>query len=312
MSRSIPTRVCVLGLALLPLSGCLFHSRRLERQVSNAPLMTATQQELIVKLSEEADKIKTLQATVDIDTSVANEAQSTVTDYKEIRGYVLLRKPAMLRMIGLMPIVRNKAFDMVSDGQQFKVWIPPKNKFVIGTNSTPPASGKPSLETMRPEDIYDALLVEPIDTEKEIAVVENGYETVIDPRRHRVDQPDYELVVIRRGAKGWYLSRRIVFSRTDLKPHRQLIYDEDGRVRTEALYEKYTDYDHVWLPAAVQIHRPIEGYDITLNMLKMEVNKSLTNEQFQLDQPTGSEVVHVGQPADSGSAHALSDGGQQR
>jgi outer membrane lipoprotein-sorting protein len=280
--------------------------------VSNTPLMNATQQQLIAKLSEEADKIKTLQATVDIDTSVANEAQGTVTDYKEIRGYVLLRKPATLRMIGLMPIVRNKAFDMVSDGQQFKIWIPPKNRFVIGSSATPPASSKPSLESMRPEDIYDALLVDPIESDKEIAVVENGYETVVDSRRHRVDQPDYELVVVRRGAKGYYLSRRIVFSRTDLKPHRQLIYDEDGRVRTEALYEKYTPYDQVLFPAAVQIHRPIEGYDITLNMLKVEVNKPLTNEQFQLDQPAGSEVVHVGQPSDSGSAHAVSDGGQRR
>ena len=57
-----------------------------------------------------------------------------VTDYKEIRGYVLARKPASLHMIGLMPIVRTTAFDMVSDGQQFKLWIPPKNRFVIGKN----------------------------------------------------------------------------------------------------------------------------------------------------------------------------------
>ena len=35
-----------------------------------------------------------------------------------------------LHMIGLMPIVRTTAFDMVSDGQDFKLWIPPKNRFV--------------------------------------------------------------------------------------------------------------------------------------------------------------------------------------
>ena len=39
-----------------------------------------------------------------------------VTDYKEIRGYVLARQPGSLHMIGLMPIVRTTAFDMVSDG----------------------------------------------------------------------------------------------------------------------------------------------------------------------------------------------------
>jgi uncharacterized protein YajQ (UPF0234 family) len=35
------------------------------------------------------------------------DAMQKVTDYQQIRGYILLRKPAMLRMIGLLPIVRN-------------------------------------------------------------------------------------------------------------------------------------------------------------------------------------------------------------
>jgi hypothetical protein len=46
----------------------------------------------------------------------------------------------MLRMKGLMPVVRNTAFDMVSDGQEFKIWIPPTNKFVMGANNAPPIS----------------------------------------------------------------------------------------------------------------------------------------------------------------------------
>jgi len=228
MVRVSSIRALLLMFFLVPLSGCLFRSRKVERQVSNAVLQTATQAELIAKVNEEAGKIKTLEATVDIDSSVANTNQGTVTDYKEIRGFVLLRKPAMLRMIGLFPIVRNKAFDMVSDGHELKVWIPTKNRFVIGRNDAPLVTTKQPLENMRPQDIYDALLVQAIDPQNEIAVLENGYEAVLDSRRHRVDQPDYELVVVRRGQKDWFLSRRIVFSRTDLKAHRQFIYDEAG------------------------------------------------------------------------------------
>ena len=52
---------------------------------------------------------------------------------EEIRGYILVRKPDMLRMIGLFPIVRNTAFDMVSDGDRFKLSIPAKNKFYVGS-----------------------------------------------------------------------------------------------------------------------------------------------------------------------------------
>src|SRR5262249_30881841 len=121
-------------LLILPLSGCLFRSRKVVRQSTTAPLKSATAQELIDFINTSAGRIHTMQATVDIATSVGGEKKGKVVDYQEIRGYVLARKPAMLRMIGLMPIVRNRAFDMVSDGSKFKLWIPPKNKFVIGSN----------------------------------------------------------------------------------------------------------------------------------------------------------------------------------
>ena len=98
-----------------------------------------------------------MQATVDIDTSVGGDKKGKVTDYQQIRGYVLARKPEMLRMIGLLPIVRNKAFDMVSDGQEFKLWIPPKNRFVQGRNDVKTPNPQQPLENLRPQHIYDAL-----------------------------------------------------------------------------------------------------------------------------------------------------------
>ena len=78
--------------------------------------------------------MQTLNATVNIDTSVGGESKGKVTDYQEISGYILVRRPNMMRMIGLFPMVRNKAFDMVSDGNEFKLWIPVKNKFYVGHN----------------------------------------------------------------------------------------------------------------------------------------------------------------------------------
>ncbi len=187
----------------------------LDRQVSDRPLKTATQQELIDYVNTQASRIQSMQATVDIDSSAGDPKNGRITDYKEIRGYVLARKPAMLRMKGLMPVVRNTAFDMVSDGQEFKLWIPPRNKFVVGSNNAENYQPDKRLENMRPQYIYDALLLREIGPD-EIAVLENGYETVLDAKKHRVEQPNYRLVVIRKGPQGWYLSRKIEFSRTDL------------------------------------------------------------------------------------------------
>jgi len=286
----------LLLLAILPLCGCLFRSRKVELKLSSAPLKTATQQELIDAINLQAARIRTLQATVDIDTSVGGANRGKVTDYKEIRGYVLARKPAMLRLIGLLPIVRNRAFDMVSDGKEFKLWIPPKNRFVIGRNDAETPNPKQPLENVRPQNLYEALLIREVDPEKEIAVLENGYETVLDSKRHQYQQPDYEILVIRKGKNGWFLSRKVIFTRTDLQIHRQKIYNEQGILASEVHYGEYKDYDGISFPKQIEIERPQEEYDITLNMVKLELNKPLTDEQFDLQQPPGAEVVRLGQP----------------
>jgi outer membrane lipoprotein-sorting protein len=279
--------------ATFSLTGCLFRTRTVERQLSNNPLKTASQEQLIEYVNTQAGKIQSIQATVDIDASAGNPTSSKVTDYKEIRGYVLARKPEMLRMKGLLPVVRNTAFDMVSDGRNFKVSIPPQNKFVIGANQAEYQADK-RLENMRPQYIYDALLMPEIGPD-EIAFMENGYETVLDAKKHRVEQPNYGLLVIRKGSNGWYLSRRIEFSRTDLLPHRQRIYDQQGNVATDAHYLDYKDFGGTSFPSTIEIERPREDYNITLRMVKLEINKALTDEQFALDVPPGAEVVHLGQ-----------------
>lgn len=284
----------LLLVGLLPLSGCLFRSRQVERQISTAPLKSSTQQKLIQYIDSQAAKLRSLQATVDIDTSVGGSKRGRITEYKEIRGYVLARKPAMLRMIGLMPIVRNKAFDMVSDGNRFELWIPPKNRFVVGRNDVVHPSPRP-LENLRPQTIYDALLLHAIDAEKEIAVLEGDYEVITDSKGHRIEQPDYEIDVIRKGDQGWYLSRKVVFSRTDLLPHRQLIYNEHGNLATDARYEDFMDYQGINFPDEINIWRPEEEYSILLKLVKLELNHPLTDEQFALEQPPGAQVVNLDQ-----------------
>src|SRR5258708_22470834 len=152
-------------------------------------------------------------------------------------------KPAMLDMIGLMPIVRTTAFDMVSNGEEFKLWIPPKNRFVMGRNEVQTTNVDQPMESIRPQNIYDALLIRPVDPESEIAVLESSYEILHDSKGHSILQDDYELVVIRkRGDKDAMLARKIVFSRTDLHPPRQYIYDDQGRLITKARQPDSKDY----------------------------------------------------------------------
>src|SRR5271165_654696 len=307
MRRAAPFWVPALFVSLLSTTGCVFRTRPVEEQYSKTLLKQSSQQSLIDSINQQAETIHSLKATVDIDTSAGGIKKGHVTDYKEIRGYVLARKPAELHMIGLMPIVRTTAFDMVSDGLQFKLWIPPKNRFVTGLNQVPTPNTDQPMENIRPQNIYDALLIHRIDPDSEIAVLENGYETLHDAKGHRVLQEDYELTVIRKYGEKWGLSRKIVFSRVDLQPHRQYIYDEDGKVATDAKYAEYKDYEGISYPSRIEIYRPQEEYDITLNMLKVDINKPLTDEQFVLEQPEGAEVVHLDRPQSTLAAPILHD-----
>jgi outer membrane lipoprotein-sorting protein len=295
-NRLVRSRALLLFLAIWPLTGCLFRSHKVEQRMSTAPLKTATQQQLIEYVNQQAAKIQSMQATVDIATSVGGVKKGTVTEYKEIRGYLLVRKPQMLRLIGLMPIVRNRAFDMVSDGRIFKLWIPVKNRFITGRNDVVHPSSNP-LENLRPQVIYEALLLDRIDPEQEIAIMQNDFEMLDDGKGHRVQQPDYELEVIRRGEQGWYLWRKLIFRRTDLLPHRELIYDTHGTVATEARYDDFNDNNGINFPQKIEIWRPQEEYSIVLKFVKLGLNQPLTDEQFALQQPEGAEVTNLDQRA---------------
>jgi hypothetical protein len=296
MRRSSFLLVLPLFLAVLSTTGCVFRTRPVEDQYSKAPLKESTQQGLIDSINQQAESIQSLKATVDIDSSSGGLKKGHITDYKEIRGYVLARKPDNLHMVGLMPIVRTTAFDMVSEGKDFKLWIPPKNRFVIGKNEVQTANVNQPMENIRPQNIYEALLIRRIDPDSEIAVLENGYETLHDAKGHRVLQDDYELTIIQKYDKGWRLERKIIFGRTDLKPRQQFIYSEDGKVATDAHYAEYKDFEGFNFPSRIEIYRPQEEYDITLNMLKVDINHPLKDDQFVLEQPSGAVVVNLDRP----------------
>lgn len=289
------------ALLALSLTGCLFRTHKVEPRITTAVLKEATKEELVARINTEAQKVKTLNATVDVGASSGGSKKGKVTEFQEFRGYVLVRKPDMLRMIGLFPIVRNRMFDMVSDGENFKFSIPAKGQFIVGRNDVVDPSRKP-IENLRPQHIFDALLLHEIDPDKEIAVLEGGTETVVDPKSKKpVEEPTYVITVVKKENGEWLLSRRIVFSRIDLLPHRQIVYDKLGNVGTDARYEKFTDFGGVMFPASIQITRPQEEYDILLNIVKLRLNEPLRDEQFALQQPAGSQLVRMDKPLGSSS-----------
>ena len=293
MHKRPAARFLALTLLALSISGCLTRTRVLERrQVNTSNLLTATLPQLIQQVDSDAKKIRSLSATVEIATAVGGAKKGKVTEYQEIKGYILERDPDMLRVIGLFPIVRNRAFDMVSDGKTFKLSIPPLNRFIEGPAGEPEQPSTNTLENLRPSVFFDSLLLHEIG-EEDVVVLEQSTEIVPDAtnKKKSWEIPDYVLDVIRRdGSNMGRLVRKITFARTDLQPHRQMIYDQKGAVATEATYEDFSDFSGVKFPTKIVINRPKEEYSIRLTIEKLEINQQLSDEQFALSQPPGAQL----------------------
>lgn len=308
-ARQHPVVLLLALLALLPLGGCLFRTHTVAKRNIAGNYKESNRDDLIERINAEALKIKTMNATVDIAASSGGEKKGKITDYQEIRGYILVRKPKDIRMIGLLPVVRNKAFDMVSDGQTFRVSIPAKNRFIVGRNDvTRPAAGQ-TLDNLRPQHIFDALLLQEIDPQNEIAALESTVEIVNDPKnpksKTQVQMPSYTIIVFRKSAEGkWLLARKIVFTRDDLQPHRQIVYDKNGNIATDARYDNFQVFDNLLFPSLITIYRPQEEYTVQLGIVKVKLNEQIRNDQFELAQPTGSQLLRLDQPAPTATTPA--------
>jgi outer membrane lipoprotein-sorting protein len=288
--KSVRTVIFLL-IGVGPLGGCLFRTRPVALRTTAAPLQTAADIDLVERINAEATNIQTLKATVGITASVGGSKRGKITEYQEIRGYILVRKPSSLRMIGLFPVLQNHVFDMVSSGQEFKLWIPPKNQFIVGNNEVARPSTQP-LENLRPQVIYDALLFQPVDLQKELALLEEGEHMAIDRETQKpVLQPDYTLDIIKQNKQGWYLSRKTVFDRADLQPHKQILYDEHGSVVTDVLYDEYREFNGVLFPTNIRIWRPQEEYSIKLEITKLTINGPIMDDQFVLEAPAGAGMA---------------------
>lgn len=305
-------RIFVFLLVVLPLTGCLFRNHEERRPISPNlnSLREATLEQLVEFINTNASRLQSFKADVDYNLTVSKQKKGKaneykVTEYTEVSGFLLVRKPEMLRMRGLVPAVHSIAFDMVGDTKGFALSVPPQGKFYVGSNQVL----KPSiqlLENIRPPAIFDALLLKEIDPDTEKAFLEQGTEMVKDPKSHKdVPQPDYEVIVVRREGSKWYLSRKIIFSRVDLLPDRQIIYNLQGQAVTDASYENFQNYGGISFPETVHIDRPIEGYSIQLTFNKLNMNQALKDDQFVLNQPPGAKVINLDQK--NGSSASLNN-----
>ena len=275
--------LCGLLLTLVTSTGCLVRRRKIERPPrTQAGLLTAALEDLTQRIQQRYESIETLQATVDLEPSLISASKGEIADYKDVRGYILVRKPSFIRVVAQYPIVRGTAFDMVSDGRSFRLHLPARNLFLTGPNQIQKPSAR-KLENLRPQHLLEALVIQPPDGVTEQPMLENFAE-----------DGSYLVHIVRRGADGrLQLARKVWFDRLSLEIVRQQIFDPRGDPVTDARYAGWERRDGVLFPKHIVITRPKDGYELSIRFQKTTLNQPLGEDRFQLAEPPGVQVRRI-------------------
>ena len=256
----------------------------------------ATREELLENYNEIARGVNSVNATVELKPTAGSKYSGVIEEYHEVKAFLLAQRPAQIRMVGQAPVIGKTIFDMASDAETFRVYIPSKNKFIVGSVALERSSDKP-IENLRPQHLLDALLWPEV--RKEEAVL---FEEFND------ENGRYYVLTVLRGGYQTEILRKIWFDRSDLQVTRMQIFGPKGLLLSDIRLAAWQPLDSaagpsapvtpsngvVSFPHAIRIERPHDDYKLDLQVTKVILNEEIPAERFKLEPPAGAEVVRVG------------------
>ncbi|HVB35967.1 MAG TPA: hypothetical protein VND42_01910 [Candidatus Acidoferrales bacterium] len=272
-----------LGSALLLSGGCAISKKTVTVPATIQPAKHATESELVALYNREASAVETLNASVRLSPAAGSALSGVIEQYHEVNGYILAARPASIRVIGQAPVVAKDIFDMASDGQTFRIYIPSKNKFITGPTNLQRNAAKP-IENLRPQHLFEALIWPPIPQNENVLLEEAD----------RLPFRYYVLTVAASGAQGWELDRKIWFDRASLQIARIQIYSRGGKLVSDIRTGNWQSDGGVNYPKTISLARPQDEYQLDIQITQLTLNQPIASGKFQLAQPPGTELVQLG------------------
>jgi len=300
--RRVPTCVLLATVAAIP-GGCgggrvvTGHTVITQRPVAQ----DATREELLDRYNLVAHNTKTLNATVELKPTAGSKYSGVIDEYHEVKAFLLAARPAQIRMIGQAPVVGTTVFDMASDGETFRVFIPSKHKFLVGTVAVEKNSSKP-IENLRPQHLLDALLWPEIRKEESTTL-----------REFNDENARYYVLTVLRGGYQLEVLREIWFDRADLHVARIETFGPKGLLVSDVHLADWLPIENAPIqnaqaapsdgvnsfPRSIRLERPHDDYKLDLQVTKLSLNEEIPAERFKLEQPAGTELVRLGDSSES-------------
>jgi hypothetical protein len=290
--------MAAMAAAVLFVGGCSVSQRHIVKPgEAPGPALTASPYDLQLRYEQETLAVNSINATVSMKLTAGSAYSGVIEQYHEVNGFILASKPASIRVIGQAPLVGKNVFDMVSDGQTFSIFIPSKNKFLVGRADLWRPANKP-VENLRPQHLFEALMWDILSGGKVDGVLFEEAEE--GKSRYYILTGIKQSFVGTRNAVipyGFYISRKIWFDRSDLHMARIQWYTPLGNVDSDIRYADWQPAGHISYPREINILRPGDDYKLEITIKKLTLNESISADRFVLEQPKGTELVHVGEEA---------------
>jgi Outer membrane lipoprotein-sorting protein len=276
---------------LLLLTGCasmFISKRKLPVPVAPPTVQTSSADDLVARLNDQWNKFQSMTATVDVLASHLKAKEGVATDYPTFHANLLLRKPEMLRVLGHLPVIQTKMFDLASDGTNFTLVIQPKSVYYQDQNSRKGTSPN-WYENLRPEPLFDAMVVRGVDKDDFYSVTSQTVTVEDTANKRLLAEPEYVLNIQRQKPNSHeeYPVRVIHFHREDLLPYEEDLYDETGNLTTQVIYGPYKDFVGTKYPSTITLKVPQAEYQLIMTVRNVNANPPLTDDQFHEDIPEG-------------------------
>lgn len=290
--------------------GCaVSHKTAVKPSQTPGPLQTATKDQLLDAYNRQAQAIRSLNAGVTMKITAGSAYSGVIEQYHEVNGFILAARPANIRVIGQAPAVGKNIFDMVSDGSTFSIYIPSKNKFIVGPANLERRAEKP-IENFRPQHLVDALFW---------PVVADGAPVLFEEASEGASR-FYVLTVVsaetapsaagpgdagsaapsqqessRRPTANWNIACKIWFDRADLRVSRLENFGSGGKVTSDVAYANWQTTAATSYPWQINVTRPSDDYQLQITVKKLTVNEPIASDRFSLPQPPGTDLVNLGE-----------------
>ena len=281
----------LLALGTLLAAGCVtIKTRREVKKEDIRPQLESSEEKLLADYDEHVRGVQTLQATVNLIPSTGTTYSGVIEQYHDVQGFILARRPATVRIIGQAPVVAKNIFDMVSNGLEFRIYIPSKNTFLVGS-ATLAASSKKPIENLRPQHVVEALFW------PEFASSEKVLFEQFDSDTGRF----YILTLLRSLDSGKLeIARKVWYDRADLHVCRVQIFGAAGRLDSDIQYSDWQAAPGAGAPQPsyardIHIWRPQDDYKLEIHIAKLTLNEPIADDRFALAQPAGTDLLHVGE-----------------